>query len=892
FDAGAAFARTALVRISLADIADGGRFRFHAHLETGYFNLRVAQHCGTRAYWATNDTGDDTVRVYSVDEGVTAVTVNTVAVSSWNRSDFATSTPDGHDWLAAADDRLASASVRGNVLALAWNAGRGTGGSAFPGVAHVRIDLDTMLQTDADVLSSPTEAWAYPSLDWNADGELVVSAFAGGPGKPITSAAVTLTGEPAVTVSGVSSHGPTGEAWGAATCRQHPFFPKLWVWATWDLQGGGGDADAQPRYVLFGRSSDAPTLTGDLYEPDDSAAQARALTDRINQVRSIHTAGNADWAKFTMYGTAAVTITTTGGTEAAIFGPDDPTALRYSDPGTVSGTSLAVSLSAGDYWVRVREQGDDAALPTYTLSLRVAAVPDTYEPDDGVATASVLTPGSLQYHSIHTGGNEDWARFDLAERSSFVLQTDGPDRPYRNLDPANYDTELTLLAANGLTRLGGNDDMDSDQELRYSRLAGTLPAGTYYVRVRHSFETTGFMPLYSLLLTTGAPSDLRLTSPNGGESVNTGTSPTATWTSQRLGGNVKLEFSANRGDNWKTVVASTPNDGSEPWPVPIGGATTQGLLRVSAVGQVGLVDASDADFTVVEQRSITVLSPNSRFTTIPIGLATTISWTSFGVAGSVKLEYTVNGTDWVVIAAATENDGTAPWVTPLTLTTHARVRVTSLSAPVVSDTSDEEFTLGPPTLHLTSPNGGEILESQTLAEITWGTFGSAGGVKIEFSADSGTTWSVIHESVPDNGFKGWQIPPMATTRGRVRISSVLAPTSQDVSATDFTVLGSGAFSVPAVVKFPKTRTGKVKRKVVTLKNPSRFDDVAVTVGTPGAPFRLAEGGGSHLIPPRKSVKLILEFAPVEAGSHEAELVLTSSVQSRPVFRIALKGTAR
>lgn len=94
-----------------------------------------------------------------------------------------------------------------------------------------------------------------------------------------------------------------------------------------------------------------------------------------------------------------------------------------------------------------------------------------------------------------------------------------------------------------------------------------------------------------------APS-LQLTSPNGGESWTVGSNQTITWSSQGSIANVMLEYSADNGANWTTIISSTTNDGSHSWTVP-NTVTTQALVRVSDAADGNPADVSDAVFSIV-----------------------------------------------------------------------------------------------------------------------------------------------------------------------------------------------------------------------------------------------------------------------------------------------------
>ena len=53
-----------------------------------------------------------------------------------------------------------------------------------------------------------------------------------------------------------------------------------------------------------------------------------------------------------------------------------------------------------------------------------------------------------------------------------------------------------------------------------------------------------------------------VSSPNGGESWQAGSSHAITWLSNETSGNVKIEYSTNSGSSWTTIIASTADDGT------------------------------------------------------------------------------------------------------------------------------------------------------------------------------------------------------------------------------------------------------------------------------------------------------------------------------------------
>lgn len=105
---------------------------------------------------------------------------------------------------------------------------------------------------------------------------------------------------------------------------------------------------------------------------------------------------------------------------------------------------------------------------------------DGYEPDDTSATATSISDGGSQTHTIHNNGNdEDWLTFDLSCRSKVVIETSGPT-------PANYDDTTLYLYDSSLTQIAFNDDGGA---VRFSKIAsGILEAGTYYIKVAEYFD--------------------------------------------------------------------------------------------------------------------------------------------------------------------------------------------------------------------------------------------------------------------------------------------------------------------------------------------------------------------------------------------------------------------
>jgi len=86
-------------------------------------------------------------------------------------------------------------------------------------------------------------------------------------------------------------------------------------------------------------------------------------------------------------------------------------------------------------------------------------------------------------------------------------------------------------------------------------------------------------------------SSIGLSNYNGGEWFPRGVSRTVTWISNNVTGNVRIDVSWNEGTTWKSVVASTPNDGSETFSI-YGPATRHARIRVVSLDNTAVTDSS------------------------------------------------------------------------------------------------------------------------------------------------------------------------------------------------------------------------------------------------------------------------------------------------------------
>ncbi|HEX2076589.1 MAG TPA: lamin tail domain-containing protein [Longimicrobium sp.] len=94
---------------------------------------------------------------------------------------------------------------------------------------------------------------------------------------------------------------------------------------------------------------------------------------------------------------------------------------------------------------------------------------------------------------------------------------------------------------------------------------------------------------------------------------------------------------------------------------------------------------------------------------------------------------------------------------------------------------------GTATVQVTAPNGGESWAGGSARNVTWTSSGVA-NVKLEYSLNGGSTWSVITSSTAASaGSYAWTVPNSATTNARVRVTDAANAAISDVSDAAFTI---------------------------------------------------------------------------------------------------------
>jgi hypothetical protein len=218
------------------------------------------------------------------------------------------------------------------------------------------------------------------------------------------------------------------------------------------------------------------------------------------------------------------------------------------------------------------------------------------DPDTGVITGTPDAEGTFDFTvKVECGACSDTQELSITINPVLSITTDS--LPCGQVK-VNY---LQTLQASGGT-----------EPYSWSKFSGDLPPGLnlstdgvisgkptakgtydFTVQVEDAAHATATKDLSIVI-------GLEVTAPNGGEEWIVGEVHDITWTSACLGcSKVKIQLSRDGGKHWKTIISSTPNDGSEPWKVTCPClATDQARIKIVSTCDKYTFDISDADFTI------------------------------------------------------------------------------------------------------------------------------------------------------------------------------------------------------------------------------------------------------------------------------------------------------
>src|SRR6266436_2746196 len=158
---------SAVIRIPFAGI-DSGQVTARPFVSTDLQSFRVAQNCGTTAFFAAHQ-DSSTLEVFSWPENQNAPTPHDVGVARRiGGNGYQSRTADGRRWLDRADPRITGATVAGSEVWFAWGVDRGSNQRPKPFIQIARIDATNLTLLENINIFDADSATCYGALSTNA----------------------------------------------------------------------------------------------------------------------------------------------------------------------------------------------------------------------------------------------------------------------------------------------------------------------------------------------------------------------------------------------------------------------------------------------------------------------------------------------------------------------------------------------------------------------------------------------------------------------------------------------------------------------------------------------------------------------------------------------------
>lgn len=339
-------------------------------------------------------------------------------------------------------------------------------------------------------------------------------------------------------------------------------------------------------------------------------------------------------------------------------------------------------------------------------------------------------------------------------------------------------------------------DYSTDGGSTWTTIVNSVPAGTQYYlwNVPNTPSTNCLVRIFdasdlsrsdmSLAEFTITGPSITVTSPNGYEIWQAGSNKYITWSSNGIA-SFDIAYTIDNGGTWTNIETDYTGGNYYYWNVPAT-YSNQCRVRVSDHADQIYFDISNDVFTIPAP-SIEVDQPNGG-DIWSSGTSKYIYWTSSSIQ-KVDLYYsTDNGSTWMLIAdSVNAMTGYYYWNVPATYSNTCLLKVSETGNPSMYDISDAVWTIPAPSINVTSPNGGESWSAFTNHYIYWDA-PSVAAVKIEYSADNGSSWNLIASNV--NGALGyylWNVPYTPSANCLVRVTDMASNLVYDVSDAVFTI---------------------------------------------------------------------------------------------------------
>ncbi len=283
---------------------------------------------------------------------------------------------------------------------------------------------------------------------------------------------------------------------------------------------------------------------------------------------------------------------------------------------------------------------------------------------------------------------------------------------------------------------------------------------------------------------------LKIVSPEGGESWRVGTQHPVLWETSGSVSEVSLDYSS---DNFQTalpIVSNLPNQGRYTWTVPDIRADKL-LVRVYAANDQSAFDVMDKPVSV--GGALKLLSPAGG-DVFKVNDTAEVKWETIGTIPKVRLELSKDGfvNDVQILEPSLGNSGVYNWKIPDLLYTPLQLRVSDAARPDISDQSQTPFKIAG-GFNLLTPRGGEIWTVGSRQTFQWTTDGSIPEVRLEYSQNNFVNAIPIILNLKNTGTYTWDIPDLAGSEIRFKISD--AADSSVFALSQYATAVEGAFAL-------------------------------------------------------------------------------------------------
>ncbi|MBL0155001.1 MAG: pre-peptidase C-terminal domain-containing protein [Chitinophagaceae bacterium] len=285
--------------------------------------------------------------------------------------------------------------------------------------------------------------------------------------------------------------------------------------------------------------------------------------------------------------------------------------------------------------------------------------------------------------------------------------------------------------------------LDGTNGNQWERLPGVARTLNFRVLVRDNHAGGGNNKDANVVITVnGTAGPFAVTAPNTAVSWAGNSAQTITWSVNSTNltpvscANVKISLSTDGGATFSTLLASTPNDGTQAVTIPNTPSNTA-RIKVEAVGNI-FFDISNTNFTITSGSGCG--SPAGLATSGITTSAATISWTAVSGAVSYDVDYKLNSSaTWT--NAATATTATSVNLSGLTDGSLYDWRVRTNCASGSSAYTQAQFT----TTSLVTCGAPAGLASSgvtaSAATVSWTAVSGAVSYDVDYKLNSSATWT-------------------------------------------------------------------------------------------------------------------------------------------------------